>query len=197
MLKTQEQLILSFAEITESKSGQTGKHVKRVSEYSKVLGKSLGLSDEDVEVLRIASMMHDVGKLSIPAQILEKPGKLTPEEFDVIKTHVTEGERLMHNSPGKVMDRAKTIALEHHEKWDGTGYLGIKDEKIDFFSRIVAVADVYDALVSKRSYKEAMDEKEAYKIIVGDKGKHFDPKVVDAFVANYDKILDVLKSHPD
>ncbi|MDO5559516.1 MAG: substrate-binding domain-containing protein [Oscillospiraceae bacterium] len=197
MLRTQEQLIISFAEITESKSGQTGRHVKRVSEYSRVLGKSLGLSDEDVETLRIASMMHDVGKLSIPASILEKPGKLTPEEFDIIKTHVTEGERLMHNSPGKVMDRAKTIALQHHEKWDGSGYLGYARDQIDFFSRIVAVADVYDALVSKRSYKEAMNEKKAYDIIVADRGKHFDPRVVDAFVANYDQILDVLKSHPD
>lgn len=197
MIKTQEQLILSFAEITESKSGQTGKHVKRVSEYSKVLGEALGLSKDETEILRMASMMHDIGKLNIPSEILEKPGKLTAEKFDVIKTHVTEGEKLLHNSPGKVMSQAKTIALEHHEKWNGKGYLGKKGGNIDFASRIVAVADVYDALVSKRSYKEAMDEKRAYDIIVGDSGEHFDPYVVEAFVKNYDKIIEVLRKHPD
>lgn len=197
MIKTQEQLILSFAEITESKSGQTGKHVKRVSEYSKVLGEALGLSKDETEILRMASMMHDIGKLNIPPEILEKPGKLTSEEFDVIKTHVTEGEKLLHNYPGKVMSQAKTIALEHHEKWNGKGYLGKKGGNIDFASRIVAVADVYDALVSKRSYKEAMDEKRAYDIIVGDSGEHFDPYVVEAFVNNYDKIIEVLRKHPD
>lgn len=197
LIATQEQLILSFAELTESKSGQTGKHVKRVSEYSRVLGEALGMDKDQVEVLRMASMMHDIGKLIIPVSILEKPGKLTPEEFEVIKTHVTEGERLLHNSTGEILRAARLIALEHHEKWNGKGYLGKKGEEIDYNSTIVAVADVYDALVSKRSYKEPMDHEEAYKIILGDRGEHFSPKVIDAFAANYDKILDVLKKHPD
>ena len=197
LIDTQEQLILSFAELTESKSGQTGKHVKRVSEYSRVLGEALGMDSDEVEVLRMASMMHDIGKLVIPASILEKPGKLTFEEFEVIKTHVTEGERLLHNSPGEIMRAARLIALEHHEKWNGKGYLGKKGTEIDYNSTIVAVADVYDALVSKRSYKEPMQHEEAYKIILNDRGEHFSPEVVDAFAANYDKILDVLKKHPD
>lgn len=197
MRRTQEELILAFAEITESKSGQTGQHVKRVSEYSKVLGEALGLSKEETEILRTASMMHDIGKLTISADILEKPGKLTESEFKIIKTHVTAGERLLHKSPGRIMSAARLIALEHHEKWDGTGYLSKKQDDIDFYSRIVAVADVYDALVSKRSYKEAFSERRAYEIIVSEKGSHFDPNVVDAFVRSYDKILEVLKSHPD
>ena len=197
MRRTQEELILAFAEITESKSGQTGQHVKRVSEYSKVLGEALGLSAEETEILRTASMMHDIGKLTISSDILEKPGKLTDEEFKIIKTHVTAGERLLHKSPGRIMSAARLIALEHHEKWNGTGYLKKSKNDIDFYSRIVAVADVYDALVSKRSYKDAFSERRAYDIIVSEKGSHFDPDVVDAFIRSYDKILDVLKSHPD
>ena len=197
MKRTQEELILAFAEITESKSGQTGQHVKRVSEYSKVLGEALGLSAEETEILRTASMMHDIGKLTISSDILEKPGKLTDEEFKIIKTHVTAGERLLHKSPGRIMSAARLIALEHHEKWNGTGYLKKSKTDIDFYSRTVAVADVYDALVSKRSYKDAFSERRAYDIIVSEKGSHFDPDVVDAFIRSYDKILDVLKSHPD
>lgn len=197
MRRTQEELILAFAEITESKSGQTGQHVKRVSEYSKVLGEAAGLSKDDVEILRTASMMHDIGKLTISPEILEKPGKLTEDEFKIIKTHVTAGERMLHKSPGRIMEAARTIALEHHEKWNGTGYLRKKGQDIDLFSRIVAVADVYDALVSRRSYKEPYSERRAYEIILEDSGKHFDPNIVEAFVQSYDKILAVLERHPD
>lgn len=197
LIDTQEQLILSFAELTESKSGQTGKHVKRVSEYSRVLGEALGMDKNQIEILRMASMMHDIGKLVIPASILEKEDKLTPEEFEIIKTHVTEGERLLHNSSGEILRAARLIALEHHEKWNGGGYLGKKGEEIDNNSTIVAVADVYDALVSKRSYKAPMNPEDAFEMIIRGRGEHFSPKVVDAFAASYDKILDVLKNHPD
>ena len=115
----------------------------------------MGYTPEEVDTIRIASMMHDIGKLNLPSSIIEKPGKLTDEEFEIIKTHVTEGEKLLHNCPGKIMEIARIIALQHHEKWNGKGYLGLKKTEIALESRIVALADVFDALVSKRPFKEA------------------------------------------
>lgn len=197
IISTQEQVILAFAEISESKSGQTGRHVKRVSEYSRVIAEGMGLSHDEVETVRIASMMHDIGKLLIPLEILEKPGKLTPEEFDVIKTHVTIGEGMLKNAPGEIMEYAKIIVLEHHERWDGTGYLGKKGNDISLIARIVAVADVFDALVSKRSYKLPWTVEEAFNQIIEDRGTHFAPGVVDAFIRNFAEIKQVLRSNQD
>ena len=196
-LKSQEQVILAFAEISEAKSGQTGRHVKRVSEYCRVLAEDMGFDEEEVERIRIASMMHDVGKLLINPEIVEKPDKLTDEEFTEMKKHVIIGENLLHKAPGKLMEYARIIAYEHHEKWDGTGYLGMKGEKIHLISRIVAVADVFDALVSKRSYKKAWSTDEARDIIKSESGTHFDPNVVTAFLDHFDEIVDVFHSFPE
>ena len=160
--RIQEEIIMSFAEITENKSGQTGQHIKRVSEYSRVLAKQLGLAEDKVELIRIASTMHDVGKLMIPPEILEKPGKLTDEEYAIIKTQT-----------------------------------GLAGEDISLEGRIVAVADVYDALTSRRSYKNAWSEKDAYDEIIKGRGSQFDPKVVDAFAAAHDKILEVRDKYKD
>ncbi len=192
-----EKTIQSLAEIVEAKSEFTGLHVKRVSEYTRILAEAMGYSQEDVNIIRIASMMHDIGKINIPAEILEKPGRLTDEEFAIIKTHTTEGERLLHNAPGKIMETAKVIALQHHEKWNGTGYIGMKEEEILLESRIVALADVYDALVSKRPYKPPFSDEEAKNIIVKDSGTHFDPAVVDAFIRHFDKFLEIHANYPD
>lgn len=192
-----EQTIQSLAEIVEAKSEFTGLHVKRVSEYTRILAEAMGYSPENVNNIRIASMMHDIGKINIPAEILEKPGKLTPEEFEVIKTHVKEGERLLRNAPGKIMETAKTIALEHHEKWDGTGYMGRKGPEIHLDSRIVALADVFDALVSKRPYKKPFSDEKAREIIVGDRGTHFDPDVVDAFLDTFEQFQEIHACYPD
>lgn len=192
-----EETILSLAEIVEARSEVTGQHVKRVSEYTKILAEGLGLSEDETNMLRIASMMHDVGKINIPSEILEKPGKLTPEEFDVIKTHVIAGERLLEKSPGVIMQKACVIAKQHHEKWNGTGYLGIKGEDIDLAARIVALADVFDALVSKRPYKSAFDIEKAVSIITEDSGKHFDPAVVTCFLNNLDEFIKTKESYQD
>ena len=192
-----EQTIQSLAEIVEAKSEFTGLHVKRVSEYTRVLAEAMGYSPEDVNTIRIASMMHDIGKINIPAEILEKPGKLTPDEFEIIKTHVKEGERLLRNTPGKIMETAKTIALEHHEKWDGTGYMGRKGKEIHLDSRIVALADVFDALVSERPYKKPFSNEKARDIIVGDRGTHFDPDVVDAFLDTFEQFQEIHACYPD
>ena len=197
MFKTQESVIRSFAEISESKSRQTGQHVKRVSEYTRIMAAEAGFGESQCSEIAMAAMMHDIGKLMIPPEILEKPGKLTPEEFEVIKTHVTFGADLLKNSGGEVMHMARLIALQHHERWDGNGYLGYKGEEIDYISRFVAVADVFDALVSKRSYKEGWPPEEAYAEILRQKGKQFAPHAVDTFIKSYDKILETLSLYPD
>ena len=142
--------------------------------------------------------MHDVGKLLIPSEILEKPGKLTDEEYATIKKHTTYGGQLLDHVEGDVMELSKTIALQHHERADGKGYpQGLSDEEISLAGRIVAVADVYDALTSRRSYKDAWDDKLAYDEIVKGKGTQFDAKVVEAFQASYDRINAVRKQYAD
>ena len=196
--RIQEEMILSFAEITENKSGQTGQHIKRVAEYSGILAEELGLEPGRVEFVRIASTMHDVGKLLIPTEILEKPGRLTDEEYSTIKTHTTMGGRLLENVEGDEMQLSRTIALQHHERYDGSGYPGrINGEGISLEGRIVAVADVYDALTSKRSYKDAWKEEDAYREILKGSGTQFDPQVVDAFAAAHEKILKVQEAFRD
>ncbi|MDE5860019.1 MAG: HD domain-containing protein [Oscillospiraceae bacterium] len=197
MFRTQESVILSFAEISESKSHQTGQHVKRVSEYTRIMAACAGYDENMCSKIALAAMMHDIGKLMIPPEILEKKAKLTAEEFEIIKTHVTYGEELLKNSPGEVMHMARRIALQHHERWDGNGYLGYSGEKIDYISRFVAVADVFDALVSKRSYKQGWPPEEAYAEIVRQRGTQFAPHAVDIFVKSYDKILETLRQYPD
>lgn len=192
-----EQTVLSLSEIIEEKSEVTGLHVKRVSEYSRVLATQLGLPQSEVDTIRIAAMMHDIGKINIPPEILDKPGKLTQEEFLLIQSHVTDGNRMLRNAPGKIMQMAARIALEHHEKWNGKGYLHWKGETIHIESRIVALADVFDALVSRRPYKEPYTPQKAYEIILNDRGEHFDPQVVDAFVDCFDEILQIWEKYPD
>ena len=196
-LHVQEDVILSFAEITEAKSGQTGQHIKRVSEYTRLLAEEMGMGAQKSDELRIASMMHDVGKLLIPSEILDKPGKLTDDEFAVIKKHTDYGEQLLANAHGEIMDTSRLVAKEHHEKWDGNGYAHVKGEDISIEGRIVAVADVYDALTSRRSYKDAWSDKEAYDEIIRCSGTHFDPDVVEAFKACYPKIQQIRAAYAD
>lgn len=196
-LASQEQVSLAFAEITEAKSGQTGQHIKRVSEYSRVLAQEMGLPRNEVENIRIASMMHDIGKLLIPPEILEKAGRFTNEEFEIMKTHVTIGENLLHNAPGEIMGVARVIAQQHHEWWNGGGYIGMKGEEIALSARITAVADVYDALTSNRSYKKAWYSDQAYEMIINESGEHFDPDVVEAFKNCFDKILSLQAAYSD
>ncbi len=196
--RIQEEMIISFAEITENKSGQTGQHIKRVSEYSRIIAAQLGLPTEQVENIRIASTMHDVGKILIPSEILEKPGKLTTEEYEVIKTHTTMGGQLLENVEGEEMQLSRTIALQHHERPDGKGYpKQLTGNEISLEGRIVAVADVYDALTSRRSYKDAWSEDDAYQEIIKGRGTQFDPAVVDAFAAAHEQILEVLANYRD
>jgi HD-GYP domain-containing protein (c-di-GMP phosphodiesterase class II) len=197
LVHSQEELIFAFAEISESKSKVTGEHIRRVAEYMRILGEASGFTSDYVDKLSVASMMHDIGKLMIPEDILDKPDKLTDEEYAIMKNHVLYGEALLAKCPGDIMQIAKTIALEHHERWDGTGYLGMKENEIAYISRLMAVCDVFDALTSQRYYKDGWSLEDTYNEIVRLSGKHFDPDVVQLFVDNFDEFKRVLKSMPD
>lgn len=192
MKANQKELIFAFAEISESKSKFTGEHIKRVADYMRILGEASGFDEEYVDNLATASMMHDIGKLMIPESILEKPGRLTEEEFKIMKNHVIYGDELLKNCPGELMQMARTIAKEHHEKWDGTGYLGMKGEEIAYISRLMAVCDVFDALSAERIYKKGWSFEETYDEIVSLSGKSFDPKVIKLFKENFSKFKQVL-----
>lgn len=197
LYEDQENLILAVSQIIENKSENTGQHVKRVSEYTEVLCKCLGFNDEDSWKISLAAMMHDVGKLMIPESILEKPGKLTAEEFEIVKKHTQYGKQMLETSPGELFKLSTDIAYNHHEKWDGTGYRGVKGEDTPVCARCVALADVFDALVSHRAYKEPWPPEKAYEEIVSQRGKQFDPTVVDAFVQNFNKFKDIMMRYPD
>lgn len=142
-------------------------------------------------------MMHDVGKLMIPESILEKPGKLTSQEFEIVKKHTEYGKRMLETSPGELFHISAQIAHQHHEKWDGSGYMGIRGEDIARYARCVTLADVFDALVSRRSYKEPWPPQQAYEEILSQRGKQFDPEVVDAFAAHFDEFMEITNRYPD
>ena len=170
-------------------------HCINVALICNIFARWLRMSEEQIRLATISGLLHDVGKTMLPDAIIKKPGKLTEEEFDLIKTHPQEGYRLLRNShlPIAVLD----AVLMHHERCDGTGYIGLKGEEISPYARCDALADVFDALVSRRSYKKPWQPKEAYNEIVSQSGKHFDPTVVDAFVNNYDKFLGIMERYPD
>lgn len=197
LYEDQENLIFSLSQIIENKSENTGQHVKRVSEYTWVLCQSLGYTDEECWKISLASMMHDLGKIMVPEAILEKKGKLTEEEFALIKEHTTYGKQLLETSPGELFALSTEIAYQHHEKWDGSGYTGIKGEDIARCARCVALSDVFDALVSRRPYKKPWTPQEAYEEILSQRGKQFDPVVVDAFVENFEKFEEITRKYPD
>ena len=193
----QEMLVTSLAEMIEAQSQETGKHVKRVSEYTRILCEALGMNEDQVWEVSSAAALHDVGKVMVPQEIINKPGKLTPEEFDIIRKHVQYGKKLLEKSHGELLQLSADIAYHHHERYDGTGYMGVKGENINLYARCVSVADVFDALVSRRPYKRAWSPDEARTEILSQSGKQFDPKIVKLFDENYSKFLEVLAKYPD
>ncbi len=187
-LDTVNRLVLA----AEYKDEDTGDHILRMSRFSSFLAKKAGLADEDVENIKYASPMHDVGKIGIPEKILSKKGMLTPEEFDIIKTHTTIGAKILANSKSKILETAKIIALTHHEKWNGKGYpMGLKKREIPIAGRIVALMDTFDALTSRRPYKDPYPMEVAVKIIKDEREKHFDPDLTDIFLRNIDDFLTI------
>lgn len=195
---TQREIIYTLGEIAEARSKETGNHVKRVAEYSKILAIKYGLSEKEAELLKLASPMHDIGKVAIPDSILNKPGKLTYEEFEIMKKHTVIGYEMLKHSNREILQHAAEIALTHHERWDGTGYpYGLKGEEIPISGRITAVADVFDALGSDRVYKKAWDLDEIIEYFKEQRGKQFDPILVDIFLENLDDILSIRNKYVD
>jgi len=178
----QIEIIERLARAAEFRDDNTGQHTERVGQMAALLARQIGLSDTQVSLIRRAAPLHDVGKIGIPDSILMKLGKLTPEEFELVKTHTTIGARILSGSRFTILRLAEEIAYHHHERWDGSGYAGIKGADIPLAGRIVAIADVFDALTQKRPYKAAWTVSEAIGEIDRQRGHQFDPALVDAFL---------------
>ena len=186
--------IFRLSRAAEYKDEDTGEHIQRMSHYSTAIARKMGLSEEFLENILFAAPMHDVGKIGIPDAILQKPGKLDAADWGIMRQHTTMGAKILCGSSAEFMKLAEVIALTHHEKWDGRGYpQGFKGADIPLSGRIVALADVFDALTSKRPYKPPMPIEKAFAIIAEGRGSHFDPDVADAFFAIKDEIVASLK----
>lgn len=187
---TQKEIIYTLGQLAEMRSLETGNHVHRVAEYSRLLAEKHGMSPREVEVIRLASSMHDVGKVAIPDAILNKTGPLTAAEFEIMKTHTSRAREMLGLSDREVVRAAIVIAMQHHEKFDGSGYpKGLKGEDIHISARITALADVFDALGSDRTYRQAWEMEAILDLIRAERGVHFDPILVDLFFENIDTIL--------
>jgi putative two-component system response regulator len=183
----QIEIIERLARAAEFRDDNTGQHTERVGQMAALLARQIGLPDPQVSLIRRAAPLHDVGKIGIPDSVLLKLGKLTLEEFELVKTHTTIGARILSGSRFGVLRLAEEIAFSHHERWDGDGYVGIKQDQIPLAGRIVAVADVFDALTQKRPYKAAWPITEAIAEIERQRTRQFDPEVVDAFLRVIDQ----------
>lgn len=195
---TQQELVFRLSEALEQRSTETGNHVKRVSHICYELAMGYGLTKREAELIRLAAPLHDVGKVGIPDAILNKPGPLTDEEWAIMQQHAEKGHLILKDSNRDIVNTGAIIALSHHERWDGSGYpKGLKGEDIPIAGRIVALADVFDALRHKRCYKEPWSLDDVVKEINSQQGKQFDPKLIDVFNQRVKEIEDVLVRYPD
>jgi response regulator RpfG family c-di-GMP phosphodiesterase len=189
IVSRERETVFRLSRAAEYRDPETGAHILRMAHYSMLIARELGLSEEDQQLLLEAAPLHDIGKVGIADKVLLKPGRLTPEEFEVMKQHAMFGYELLRGSSSKLLQAGAEIAKGHHEKFDGTGYPdGIKGEDIPIFSRIVAVADVFDALTSERPYKKAWEVEEAIDFLNNGAGTHFDPACVKAFLNAWDDV---------
>lgn len=180
----------------EFRDENTGTHTKRVSLYCAAVARSIGLTERDIENILYAAPMHDLGKIGIPDLILFKPAGLTPPEWEIMKQHTVIGARILEGSDAEFIRMGKTIALSHHEKWDGSGYpTGLKGNQIPVACRITSIADVFDALTSERPYKEAFSVEESFKLIGDGRESYFDPDMTDAFFAIQDQIISIREQY--
>lgn len=182
------EITLHLVLASEYRDEETGSHIRRMSFYAAALAKALGWAEEEVELLRLSATMHDIGKIGIPDHILLKPGALTTEEFEVMKQHTVIGARILSGSDIPLLRMAGEVALCHHERWDGSGYpRGLSGEAIPECASIVAIADVYDALLSNRVYRPAFAESEAFAMMVAENGRHFDPRIFSCWCAIHEE----------
>lgn len=198
IVNRERETVLRLSRAAEYRDPETGSHILRMAHYSALIARGLGLSAEDQNLLLEAAPMHDIGKVGIADNILLKPGRLTPEEFTIMKLHADYGYEILKDSTSAVLQAGAAIALAHHEKFDGSGYpAGLKGEEIPIFSRIVAVADVFDALTSERPYKKAWTLERAVEHIKSESGTHFDPMCVKSFFEHWDEVLSIRERFQD
>ena len=196
--ETQQEIILLLGELVENRSKETAYHVIRVAEYIGLIGRAAGYDAKEVAQIKSASPMHDVGKIAIPDAILMKPGRLTPEEFGIMKSHTSIGHKILSTSKRRLLTTAATIAHTHHERWDGTGYpQGLKGVQIPLAGRLTCLADILDALASHRVYKPAWPIDKVFDYLIGNRGKIFDPHLVEAAFKAKDQILEVREKYTD
>lgn len=196
--ETRLQVVRRLGRAAEYRDNETGLHIVRMSKISRLLGEAMGMDAYECDLLLNASPMHDIGKIGIPDQILLKPGKFEPHEWEIMKQHSQMGADILEGEDSDLLTMARDIALTHHEKWDGTGYPnGLKGDDIPLVGRICAIADVFDALTSERPYKKAWSVEDALKLLQENRGTHFDPALVDTFMANLDAILEIRDSHQE
>jgi two-component system response regulator RpfG len=185
----EQETLYCLAKAGEFRDAETGNHVLRMARYSKLIAEGLGLPEDRCTLIEMAAPMHDIGKIGIPDHILLKPGRLTPDEFSIMKTHAAIGYKILKESPSHILSQGANIALGHHEKYDGSGYPNaLKGKEIPLEARIVAVADVFDALTSTRPYKKPWTNDDALKYLDSNRGRHFDPSCVDSFINQLGKI---------
>lgn len=195
---TRLDIIRRLARAAEYRDNDTGIHVVRMSRFCARLGLAAGLTEAQSDLLLTASPLHDIGKIGIPDSILLKPAKLTPEEWEIMKTHTVIGAELLAGSTSPLMKMAELIALTHHEKWDGSGYpKGLKGEDIPLVGRIAGLCDVFDALTTKRPYKQAWTVDDTMAEIKKDSGRHFDPHLVECFLKILPELLEIKKEYPE
>jgi putative two-component system response regulator len=195
---SQSETIFRLARVVEFRDEETGHHLHRMSSYCEILARHAGFSAEHCEMVRLASQLHDVGKVAVPDSILLKRGMLTPEEFEVIKRHAETGFQMLTGSPAEVVQLGALIARTHHERWDGSGYpRGLAGEDIPPEGRIAAIADVFDALTSDRVYRSALPIKSAIKMMQDERAKHFDPELLDAFFLVQPEIDAIRQAYAD
>lgn len=195
---TQRDIIYQLGGVVEYRSRETGNHVRRVAEYTYILARAIGLPEEEAQILRMASPMHDIGKVGIPDSILNKPARLDEDERETMRGHAEIGHEMLAGARSRALRAAAILAYEHHEKWDGSGYpRGLKGGEIHIYGRITALADVFDALSSNRVYKRAWDLKEVLDYMREQRGQHFDPTLVDCFFEHFEEIDTIRRRYGD
>jgi putative two-component system response regulator len=198
ILEREREMIVRLSRAAEFRDPETGAHIQRMANYSRLIAQQLGLSQQEQELILRAAPMHDVGKIAIPDSILLKPGRLDEEELKIMRTHAEKGYEILQGSKSSLLDSAALIAWTHHEKWDGSGYpRGLKGEDIPLHGRIVAVADVFDALTTERPYKKAWEIGRAVQFLQDGAGTHFDPDCIQAFLARLDDALAIRERFQD
>jgi hypothetical protein len=198
ILEAQRQALNTLCEAVEMRSKETGMHIHRMAAYSKLLAQLYGLPSDQLSLIEAAAPLHDIGKVAIPDSILNKPGRLTDDEMDTMRTHAQSGFDLLGRSNSKMLVTGAEVALTHHERWDGTGYPnGLKGNDIPLFGRIVNVADVFDALMSRRVYKEPFPIDKTIQIMSDLSGQAFDPALIDLLVKNKDQFSAIFEQNPD